>query len=237
MKDTKRSPLIYIVGFSLLTIILLNVPFGRYVLYPFIILGTWFHEISHGFAAIAMGGELVRLEIYGNGSGLAVHTSNLFLGPVGNAIVAAAGPMGPTFAGSIMLVSSKSEKASGVILFLLGLFLILSVVLWVRSVFGIIFITLFGIISIYSSVELHEKHRKFVIQFLAVQAFTSLYLSIGYLYSGTGTVDGSSFSSDTQVIAQNLLLPNWFWASAIIIVSIIIIVLSIRNVTKNRNNN
>ena len=234
MSKNNSYPLLYLFGFALLTILLLYVPFGRYILYPFVILGTWFHEISHGMMAMFLGGDFIRLEIYGNGSGLAVHTTGLFLGPIGSALVAAAGPMGPTIAGSILLMSSKSEKASGAMLFILGLFLLLSVVLWVRSLFGIIFISMFGIISIYAALRLRDKQRQFVIQFLAVQAFTSLYLSIGYLYSSGANIGGSSFFSDTQVIAQNLLLPNWFWASLILLVSIIIIIFSVIYIFKKK---
>jgi hypothetical protein len=237
MQKKNNYPLLYLFGFSVLTILLLYLPFGRYILYPFIILGTWFHEMSHGLAAILLGGDFIRLEIFSNGSGLAVHSANLFLGGLGNAMVAAAGPLGPTIAGSVLLMSSKSEKASGIMLFVLGLFLILSVLIWVRSIFGVVFISIFGIIAIYSALKLKDKQRRFIIQFLAVQAFTSLYLSIGYLYSGGANVDGSSFASDTQVIAQNLLLPNWFWASLILMISAIMMIVSVRFVVRSNQTN
>ena len=32
-------------------------PFGNYLIYPFMILATWFHEMGHGLTALAFGYE------------------------------------------------------------------------------------------------------------------------------------------------------------------------------------
>lgn len=48
--------------------------YGYYILYPFTILGTWFHEMGHGIMSILVGGRFNYLEIFPNGSGLA-HSS------------------------------------------------------------------------------------------------------------------------------------------------------------------
>jgi len=56
-------------------ILLMNISTGRYVLYPFKIFSTWVHEMCHGLAAIFTGGYIAKLEIFGNGSGLAYTAS------------------------------------------------------------------------------------------------------------------------------------------------------------------
>jgi hypothetical protein len=232
MKQNNNRSLIFLLIFAVLTVVLFNMPFGRYILYPFIILGTWFHEMSHGLMAIAMGGNFHKLELFADGSGFAVHSGGLLLGPIGNAMVAAAGPLGPTIAGSLLLIASKHIKVSKFSLYFLGFFQIISSLIWIRSLFGVIIISLFGILTLFVAYKGSERMQKLTIQFLAIQAFTSLYLSIDYLFSRGGVVAGSSFSSDTGVMAQNLLLPHWFWAVAILLLSLLMIYASLKSVLK-----
>ena len=51
-------------------------PFLGQVRYPFLLLGTWFHEMGHGITALILGGKFEYLEIYSNGGGVA-YTSYL----------------------------------------------------------------------------------------------------------------------------------------------------------------
>jgi len=199
------------------------------VLYPFVILGTWFHEMSHGIAAILAGGDFMYLEIYSDGSGLAAHTGSIW-GGLGNAFIAAAGPFGPTFAGVILLNLSNRVKRTDLVLYIFGAVILVSVLLWIRSLFGALFMILFGIITIMTGAKLSERGRRLSIQFLAVQAFTSVYLSIGYLFSSGGEINGSSFASDTKVIANNLFLPYWFWGGLILLISVVLIYSSLKKV-------
>ena len=233
MKRGKNKSIIFLLLFAVVTVILFNIPFGRYILYPFIILGTWFHEMSHGIAAIGLGGYFQRLELYSDGSGVAFHSGGLFMGAVGDAIVAGAGPLGPTLAGTILLFGSKNSKLSRIFLFLLGLFQVVSALIWIRSLFGVIIISIFGILAILIAIKGNEKTAILTLQFLAIQAFTSLYLSIDYLFSRGGVVAGSSFSSDTAVIAKNLFFPHWFWAVVILIISILLIFTSLKYILKS----
>ncbi len=50
---------------------------------------------------------------------------------------------------------------------------------------------------------------------LGVQACISTWQQTGYLFSQGGTIAGQSQRSDTQAIADLLLLPYWFWGAAI----------------------
>jgi len=55
-------------------VLLLNIPFGRYVLYPLLIFSTWIHEMCHALAALMVGGRVSWLRIYADGSGLAFYS-------------------------------------------------------------------------------------------------------------------------------------------------------------------
>ena len=223
----KKTPLILMI-FAVVTIILWQIPGGYWILYPFTILGTWFHEMGHGLTALMLGGDFQYLEIYSNGSGLAVHSGDVFLGGFGRAIVAAGGPLGPTIAGSFFIAVSKNPKIAKIILLILGVILLLSVLIWIRSLFGVIFIVLFGFLILFIALRMRDEIKTLTLQLLGVQACVSVYLSIGYLFSTGASVGGASYMSDTAVMQDALFLPYWFWGALIIIFSLFLIYKSIK---------
>ncbi len=235
---TNSKHIIWIMVFGLITIILWNVPGGMLILYPFTILGTWFHEMGHGLTAEILGGNFIQLVLFADGSGYAQFSyDTLFLANLGKAMVAAGGPLGPTIAGSLFIISSVNLRATKIILFLFAVLLIVSVVIWVRPIisFGFaisaIFAFVFGWISLYGK----DGLKTITLQFIGIQAIASVYQSIGYLYSSGGVVDGRQFSSDTQIIAENIFLPVWFSASMILLISAIAVFYSIKFVlTRNK---
>lgn len=227
--DNKNQLSILIIyGFAVITAVIWQFDFGKIMLYPFTILGTWFHEMGHGIAALIMGGNFHSLEIYENGSGLASFSGPLYFGGLSNAFVAASGPLGPTIAGTFLILLSKSAKRSRLVLLLLSIVFVISVILWVRSWFGIGIVLLFAIILFFISIKANDNWQLYTLRFLGVQAFASLYMNIGYLFTGGGTVNGQVFSSDTYVISQYLLLPYWFWGGAIVLISFLLIYLTFR---------
>jgi hypothetical protein len=221
---------------AIITISLWQVPGGNYFLYPFTILGTWFHEMGHGLAAILMGGQFHRLEIYSNGSGLAYHSGPLFLGNIGRAIVAMGGPLGPTFAGALLIVSSVRENTTRIALYVFGAVMIISAAVWVRSWFGVALILFFGALTLFIAIKAGSKTQRWYVQILGVQAVVSLYLSLNYLFSDGGFVQNNQYLSDTAVISQNLFMPYWFWALLILAISIFVIYKSIKYAGHKRNN-
>ncbi|HRP02562.1 MAG TPA: M50 family metallopeptidase [Candidatus Kapabacteria bacterium] len=228
--QSKYNSLIYLSLFGVVTTIILNIPNGFYILYPFMILGTWFHEFSHGMTALLLGGNFHQLVIFPDGSGYAQFSySSLLFGNIGNALVAAAGPLGPTIAGNLLMLSSTNQRATKIMFYVLGLTMLISSIVWVRPIisFGFAFTIIFALIFLFIAIKSNEKVQRLTLQFVAVQAFMSLYLSIGYLFSTGAVVGGEHNMSDTQVIADNLFLPNWLWAILIIAVSIYSIIKSI----------
>jgi hypothetical protein len=89
-------------------------------------------------------------------------------------------------------------------------------------------ILLFSVIITFIAIKGKDRVKAVTLQLLAVQAFASMYQGIGYLFSKGAVVGGQQNFSDTQVIADNLLLPHWFWALAILAFSIYIIYLSFK---------
>lgn len=224
MKFSENNKSFFVlIAFAIMTIIIWQVPGGNLILYPFTLLGTWFHEMAHGLTATILGGDFMRLEIFPNGSGLAYHRGPLFLGNIGSAMVAAAGPLGPTFAGISLIVMSTSPRSTRLMLAALGAIMVISAVIWIRPWFGFLFITGFSVIILLIALFGGRGFQRVTLQFLGIQAFVSTYMSIGYLLSSGGNIGGNAYKSDTAVIAENLLLPYWFWGGLIILISVLLI--------------
>jgi hypothetical protein len=85
--NVDRMRLLGLIGAAIATIALWQVPGGNYILYPFTILATWFHEMAHGLMAFLLGGKFDRLIIFPNGSGIAYYSGPLFLEPISTVLV------------------------------------------------------------------------------------------------------------------------------------------------------
>jgi len=115
-------------------LLLWNLPFGGLVLFPFKLLATWLHEMSHGVTMLATGAGFSHLEIYRDTSGIAFAERGV--GGAGRAVIASAGYMGAALLGGAMLVLGQSGRRARGILLGFAIALALSLVFWVRNDFG-----------------------------------------------------------------------------------------------------
>ncbi len=193
--------------------------------YPFILLGTWLHEMGHGITALLLGGNFELLKIFENGGGVAhvSYTSKVFPLPITAALIAAGGLLGPCIMGSLLIRTATNPKSSLWMIRLLVLSLIVSMVLWVRSSLGIAVLAGITILLIVILLLKNEKLITWTALFLGLQSILSTYLQLDYLFTGSFERDGKVNISDTQTIANNLFGTYWLWAIVIMILSIITI--------------
>lgn len=217
------------------TLIAWNVPYGMYVMYPFTIFGTWIHEMSHGLTAMFLGANFLELQIFSNGSGAASYTfDSLVFGRTGLAMIAAAGPLGPAIIGAFGIAASRNKTMTEFALYGFSVALLVSLIKWVRPPMSIAFwvIAAFALIITFVAYKGNAGAKKLLLQTISVNSIVSLYFSVGYLFSDSASVAGGNYASDTQVIANNLFLPHWFWGGAIMVVAVILLYQSIRFVMR-----
>jgi hypothetical protein len=224
----KDRGLFWLFAAGVLTVVLWRLPGGNYIVYPFTILATWFHEMGHGLTALALGGDFHQLLLYPDGSGLAVHGGHLFGGPLGRALVAAGGPIGPPVAGALLIIAGSHPKSSRLCLILLGLLLWVSALVWVRSAFGLASTVLLGGLILALAWKGSPTARRFGVQFLGVQACISAYLQIDYLFTRSAVVGGREMLTDTGQIAAALFLPFWFWGALLAVASLLLMLVGFR---------
>eukprot|EP01080_Neovahlkampfia_damariscottae_P006822 gene6822-10987_t len=213
---------------AIFTMLLWRIPFGNYVLYPFTILATWFHEMSHGLTALLSGFTFEKLILYEDGSGVAYYYTPQNANKLKLALVAAMGPMsGPIVGSFFILIRCLHLQMSRVCLILLSICLMLSDVFVVRSNFGLIIVGLLALIFLIVGVLFPLWFQVFFVDFLGTQICISTFSDIDYIFTYQVEIDGKKMLSDTGAIQQNLLLPYWFWASSMIAVSIFLLTLSL----------
>ena len=211
----QRQRLALLLGIAFASILLWQTRLGSLLLYPFTILATWFHEMGHGIAAMLTGRGFERLLIFADGSGVAesLRPSNGY-GPT-DALIAASGPLGPAIAGALLIVASRSAAATRNALAVLGVALLLSTLIWVRSPTGWLVLPALGLATAALALRGSQPWRSFVIQLLGIQAAISAWRQFDYLFSPGATIGGQLIRSDTGAIADVLLLPYWFWGAII----------------------
>ncbi|MEA3015663.1 MAG: hypothetical protein QOI38_385 [Sphingomonadales bacterium] len=211
----QRQRVALLLGIALASILLWQTRLGSLLLYPFTILATWFHEMGHGIAAMLAGRGFERLLIFADGSGVALSLRPADGYGLTDAMVAASGPLGPAVAGALLILCSRSPAASRNALTVLGVALIVSTLVWVRSLTGWLVLPALGMAIGVVAMRGPPRWQRFVIQLLGVQAAISAWRQFDYLFSPGGHVGGELQRSDTAAIADVLLLPYWFWGAII----------------------
>lgn len=229
LSQSLRNPrLLWLLLSAFVTVALWQIPFGNFLLYPFTILATWFHEMGHGLTAIALGGQLSKLSIFSNGSGLAHIRGPIAFGSLGSALVSAGGLMGAPIAGSILLISARERKMARRALFVLGMLLIISTLIWVRTLIGFLILLFLGSVIVYLALETVVWLQTVVVQFLGIQACVSSYRQLDYLFSNNAIIGGQTMLSDTGNISKMLILPHWFWGTLLAILTFLILIESLQ---------
>mmetsp|Transcript_20399 Transcript_20399/g.29509 ORF Transcript_20399/g.29509 Transcript_20399/m.29509 type:complete len:318 (+) Transcript_20399:147-1100(+) len=130
-----------------LLLLCLNIPWGRYILYPFMMFSIWTHEMCHGIAAILAGGTCKEIYLYPDGSGYC--TYNLGgdrLYTLRQAFIGSAGYCGTAYTGAILLLFRKTRRGPKIGTLFLGGTILLSCLLWVRNRFGLLCMIPMGIV-------------------------------------------------------------------------------------------
>ena len=202
-----------------------QVPYGPQALYPLTLLATFAHEMGHGLAALLVGGEFDRLSLHADGSGLAEWRGNP--GRLARAAVAAGGLLGPTVAGVALLLLAGSTRRSRLLLGVFAAGLALSVAMWVRNPFGIVFLIAIAVALAAAGRWLGDSGASFLLHLIAAVLCLSWFRDLDYMFSSSAVIGGVERKSDSAVIAEALWLPFWFWGALVAALSLALLALGL----------
>jgi hypothetical protein len=134
---TSRAPTLPLRAWALallISLLLWNLPFGGVLLYPFKLLATWLHELSHALLMELTGVGFDRMVIYQDSSGMAyaAGASNRYARP----FIAAAGYMGTSLMGGVLLVLTSTPHRARWVLVAMGMALASTALVVLENDFG-----------------------------------------------------------------------------------------------------
>jgi hypothetical protein len=221
----------------LVSLVLWNLPFAGILLYPFKLLATWLHEMSHGLVMILTGNGLDRVTIYRDTSGLA--NAQEHAGPTALVFIASAGYMGTPLWGAALLVATPTGRAARNALLILAAALGISALLVVAAPdgdrFGQIAVAAMAAVAGAIAIAVPVRWRLALAHFIAAQSCVNALLDIRILMRPHQVVNGLEIParSDAHAMAvatfgTDAQWAAWFWATAWLLWSLAILFFALR---------
>lgn len=223
----------------LASLVLWNLPFGGLVAYPFKLLATWVHEMSHGVVMIVTGAGLSHVDIYRDTSGLAFAQNGT--GGIARAAISAAGYMGAPVIGAIMLVVGQSHRNARFLLAAIATLLGVTALIFVRNDYGIFAIIACAVCLGVLAAVANETISVLAINFIAAQTCINAVLDVRVLFRTNLVVNGSVIgSSDAHSMAMATFGTNgtnavWFWATAWMLWSLLAFYFALRLIHRRKS--
>lgn len=195
-----------------ITAVLFVIPGGGVIGYPLLLISTYVHELGHGLAAILVGGDFVRLEIFTDGSGVATTRSGG--GGLSRAVIAGGGLVGPAVGALVALVVGRREPWAQIGVVVGGLLGLVAAVVWVRSLIG--FAVALGVAAVSLVLGLVVRRpawSQLWVVFLGVQLGLSVFSRREYLFARSATTGAGVGRSDSAALADALVGPYWLWGA------------------------
>ena len=187
-------------------------PWAPFLLYPFKLFTTWVHECSHAVVTLLVGGRVISITIEPDTSGL---TESLVpVGRVAGGLVASAGYLGAAAVGCLLMAATRVEKWARVILLSLGACMLVTLVLWMRNLFGFVIVLAWGVALATLARKGIANALRFLLSLLAIQVALNSVYDIRVLF----LIDRGR--SDAATMARLFLLPSWVWATAWMLLSV-----------------
>ena len=220
----------------LASLLLWNLPHGGLLLYPFKLLATWLHELSHGLAMMLTGARFRSVVIYRDTSGLAYGDGGV--GPLGAAVIAAAGYMGTALWGALLLVVTPSARSARIAMLVLAGLLVVTALTVIATpkgdTFGPWMIGSIGAAFAAAAIALPGPWRVAVAHFVAAQACVNALLDIRVLLRPSRVVNGiESGYSDAHTMAAVTFGTTetwavWTWATIWLVWSLAVLYIALR---------
>lgn len=184
-----------------------------FIIYPFKLFVVLIHELSHALSALATGGKVISIKISPNESGVAITSGGIRF------IVLNAGYLGSALFGALLLYLSSYKKIRNLLLELMGIFLILVTIFFVRDIFTLIYCIIFSIGLITIGIKTNERFELYFLQFLGI---TSSLYALFDIRSDILRVSPNPLS-DASKLAEFTHIPAFIWGGIWLAISLFLI--------------
>jgi len=214
-KLSTRQTLTLIALAGVVTLLMTLVPGLTLLNYPFRLLLTIVHELSHGLTAMLTGGDFIRFVVFSNGAGLAYTAGGWRL------LVIPAGYLGTALFGAILILLGRSHTWSRVGMGVIGAVMFLfSLRYGIPTIFSTHFLSgllttisgvIFGSIFLIVAARANASGVVFLIHFVAIQAGLAAFGDITTLIGLSSSLTATP-ANDAQSMANLTYIPAIVWA-------------------------
>lgn len=195
-------------------------PWGPIALYPFTLFTTWVHECGHAVATVLLGGAVASITIRSDTSGLT--RSLMPASIVAQAIVASAGYLTASIVGCLLLTASRVDRRAKPILWGIGVFMLVTLALWIRNLFGALVVTGWAIALLFLGGKRATRGvAGFAMSVLAILVSLNAVFDIRILFLVGGP-------SDAWTMARLTGAPARMWAAVWMGISVFALVSTLR---------
>lgn len=162
-------------------------------------LESYFHEISHGLAAIITGGTIINIQLFPNGAGLCTTQGGIRF------ITSFMGYAGATLWGWLLFKLANSHQRMAQILSGVMISLLLaSIILWTRDLLTLIIIACLAVLFVFTIKMSRLKYVQLTLKFFGLSILLNSLFSPTYLFDGRDKGDGAA-------LAQMTMIPEFVW--------------------------
>jgi hypothetical protein len=199
------------------TLALYVVPYGQVIARPLLYLSTLVHELGHGIAALLAGGHFERLQMYSDGSGVALTAAR---STWQHAFSVAGGLVGPAVAAGFGFAAARRASWSRAALGAIGLVLVWAMVFKVRTAFGLVVAGAVAASALAVAWRARADWAQLLLGFLSVQLALSVFSRGDYLFTEKAVTGAGVGLSDSASLGELLGGPYWLWGGVCAAISL-----------------
>lgn len=202
------------------SIVLLVVPFGRLILLPLVYLNTHLHELCHALAAIGTGGRAEHILVFSSGAGVTPIQGGIL------PIVAAAGYVGSTVLGAVMIAAARTEQGAKHAFGWTAGVLAASMLMFVRGdLVGVLTGVFWCLVCWALAKRAKGEALRFAAQFIGIQQCLAAFQSLLVLLNLSVATEAQS---DAKIMEQATGIPALAWAGGWAVLSAFLVTATLR---------
>ncbi len=180
------------------------------VVYPLKIFVVFMHEISHGAAAMATGGQIIEIVVVSQEGGHAITRGGSRFWTL------TAGYLGSMIWGGVILLLAARARLDNTLSVIIGIGMIAISILYLRNLFGLLFGIAFGAALLISGKFLNKSVNRWILQVIGITSCLYAILDIK-----SDIIDRTHLRSDARMLAEMTNLPTLFWGVLWIFLAIV----------------
>jgi hypothetical protein len=161
---------------------------------PFKWLESYFHEISHGMAALVSGGSIVQIQLFPNGAGLCTTQGGVAF------LISFFGYAGAIIWGTLIYsLAGKHQRMAQLFSAFIILLLVSSMIFWVRDLLTFVIVTVLLVLFVLMHKFEQIKYLQNFMQLIGALVLLNSLFSPLYLVDGRNLGDGASLANLTAI--------------------------------------